>query len=120
VERFSERRLALRCIVSQPGTLVSRSAWEAVGDLDERLRIAIDYDLWWRLYKRFAPLEFEDEFVALNRDHVDAKSNTQRQLHYREAMEIVRRHHGRVASQMAAGATLRGMVEISENTFGKF
>jgi len=96
VERFSERRLALRCIVSQPGTLVRRSAWEAVGGLDERLRMAIDYDLWWRLYRRFAPLEFVDEFVALNRDHVDTKTNTQRQLHYKEAMQIVRKHYGRV------------------------
>src|SRR6202790_838572 len=66
VEPFSKARLAVRCIVSQPGTLIRRSAWEAVGGLDESLRMAIDYDLWWRLYKRFAPLEFVDEFVALN------------------------------------------------------
>jgi GT2 family glycosyltransferase len=96
VERFSERRLAVRCIVSQPGALVRRSAWEAVGGLDDSLRMAIDYDLWWRLYKNFAPLEFVDEFVALNRDHADTKTNTQRQLHYREAMAIVRKYHGRV------------------------
>jgi len=96
VEPFSERRLALRCIVSQPGTLVRRSAWEAVGGLDDTLRMAIDYDLWWRLYKNFAPLEFVDDFVALNRDHADTKTNTQRQLHYREAMAIVRKYHGRV------------------------
>ena len=96
VEPFSERRLALRCIVSQPGALVRRSAWEAVGGLDDSLRMAIDYDLWWRLYKNFAPLEFVDEFVALNRDHADTKTNTQRQLHYREAMAIVRKYHGRV------------------------
>jgi GT2 family glycosyltransferase len=96
VEPFSERRLALRCIVSQPGTLVRRSAWEAVGGLNESLRMAIDYDLWWRLYKNFAPLEFVDEFVALNRDHTDTKTNTQRQLHYSEAMAIIRKYHGRV------------------------
>jgi glycosyltransferase involved in cell wall biosynthesis len=96
VERFSERRLALRCIISQPGTIVRRSAWEAVGGLDESLRMAIDYDLWWRLYRRFAPLEFVDEFVALNRDHIDTKTNTQRRLHYREAMQIVRKHYGQV------------------------
>jgi GT2 family glycosyltransferase len=96
VEPFSERRLALRCIVSQPGTLVRRSAWEAVGGLDDTLRMAIDYDLWWRLYKNFAPLEFVDDFVALNRDHADTKTNTQRRLHYREAMAIVRKYHGRV------------------------
>jgi glycosyltransferase involved in cell wall biosynthesis len=96
VEPFSERRLSLRCIVSQPGTLIRRSAWESVGGLDESLRMAIDYDLWWRLYKKFSPLEFIDEFVALNRDHADTKTNTQRQLHYREAMGIVRKYHGRV------------------------
>ncbi len=96
LEPFSDRRLALRCIVSQPGALVRRSAWEAVGGLDDSLRMAIDYDLWWRLYKNFAPLEFVDEFVALNRDHADTKTNTQRQLHYREAMAIVRKYHGRV------------------------
>ncbi len=96
VEPFSQARLALRCIVSQPGTLMRRSAWEAVGGLDENLLMAIDYDLWWRLFKKFAPLEYVDEFVALNRDHVDTKTNTQRQLHYREAMAIVRKYHGRV------------------------
>jgi GT2 family glycosyltransferase len=96
VEPFSERRLALRCIISQPGTLIRRSAWESVGGLDSSLRMAIDFDLWWRLYKNFAPHEFVDEFVALNRDHADTKTNTQRQLHYREAVAIVRKYHGRV------------------------
>jgi glycosyltransferase involved in cell wall biosynthesis len=96
VEPFSERRLALRCIISQPGTLVRRDAWEAASGLDDELRMAIDYDLWWRLYKQFAPLAFVDEFVALNRDHSDTKTNTQRQLHYREAIAIVRKYHGHV------------------------
>jgi GT2 family glycosyltransferase len=96
VEPFSERRLALRNIVSQPGTLVRRSVWQAVGGIDEDLRMAIDYDLWWRLYKKFAALEFVDEFVALNRDHAATKTNTQRALHYREAIAIVRKYHGRV------------------------
>jgi glycosyltransferase involved in cell wall biosynthesis len=96
VERFSERRLALRCIISQPGTLIRRTAWEAVGGVDENLQMAIDYDLWWRLYKTFSPLEFVDEFIALNRHHADTKTNTRRALHYREAMNIVRKHNGRV------------------------
>jgi GT2 family glycosyltransferase len=120
VERFSERRLALRCIVSQPGTLVRRSAWESVGGLDERLRMAIDYDLWWRLYKRFAPLEFVDEFVALNRDHIDTKTNTQRQLHYREAMQIVRRHHGRVPLKWWLAQPYAVWWKSAKNAFGKF
>ena len=96
VEPYNEKRLALRCIVSQPGTLIRRSAWQTVGGLDESLHMAIDYDLWWRLYKRFAPLAFVDEFVALNREHPDTKTSTRRNLHYREAIAIVRKYHGSV------------------------
>jgi len=42
VEAFNERRLALRCIVSQPGTLVRREAWNAVGGLNNQLHMAIE------------------------------------------------------------------------------
>ncbi|MCX7320005.1 MAG: glycosyltransferase family 2 protein [Hyphomicrobiales bacterium] len=67
VEPFSEQRLALRCIVSQPGTLMRRTAWETVGGLNGNLRMAMDYDLWWRLYRGVAPLLFVDEFVGAPR-----------------------------------------------------
>jgi len=96
VEPFNEHRLALRCIISQPAALIRRPAWEAVAGVDQTLHMAMDYDLWWRLFKTFGPLEFVDEFVAVNREHADTKTKTKRRLHYREAMEVVRRHHGRV------------------------
>jgi hypothetical protein len=96
VEPFSERRLALRCILSQPGTLVRRSAWEAVGGLDPALGMAMDYDLWWRLYRQRGPLGFVDAWVAVNREHAGTKTRNNRALHYREAIDVVRRHHGSV------------------------
>jgi hypothetical protein len=96
VEAFDERRLALRCIVCQPATLIRRSAWEAVGGLDESLHMALDYDLWWRLYRRFGPFRFVDQFVAVNREHDATKTRRYRARHYREAIEVVRRHYGRV------------------------
>jgi GT2 family glycosyltransferase len=96
VEPFSEGRLAVRCIISQPGTLIRRSAWEAVGGIDDSLHMAMDYDLWWRLYSQFGALQFVEDYVAVNRDHVGTKTNNQRVLHYREAMDIVRKYHGRV------------------------
>ena len=96
VEQFSERRLAQRCIVAQPATLIRRSAWEALGGLNEDLKMAMDYDLWWRLYRRFGPLRFVDAFVAVNREHDATKTRLYRRHHYREAMQIVRRHHGSV------------------------
>jgi glycosyltransferase involved in cell wall biosynthesis len=96
VEPFSEKRLATRCIISQPATLIRRPAWEEVGGVDESLRMVMDYDLWWRLYKNFGPLLFLDEYVAINREHELTKTKTQRRLHYKEAMQTVRKHNGAV------------------------
>jgi GT2 family glycosyltransferase len=96
VEPFNERRLAFHCIVSQPATLIRRSAWEAVGGLDETLHMAMDYDLWWHLFKSMGPLHFLDDFVAVNRIHAETKTQTNRRLHYQEAMMVVRKYHGSV------------------------
>jgi glycosyltransferase involved in cell wall biosynthesis len=96
---FTERNMALRCVVSQPGSLVRRSAWEAVGGLDASRHMAMDYDLWWRLSKMFGPLVKLDEYVAVNRDHEDTKTRRLRRRHYAEAMDIVRRHYGRVPAK---------------------
>ena len=96
VEPFSERRLALRCIISQPASLIRRDAWESVCGVNPGLHMAMDYDLWWRLFKQVGTLQFLDAFVAVNREHADTKTRTQRRRHYREAMQVVRQHYGRV------------------------
>lgn len=96
VEGFSERRLAQRCIISQPGTLMRRQAWKAVGGVDPQLHMAMDYDLWWRLYKAFGPFHHIPRFVAANRDHEATKTKTLRRRHYSEAISVVRKHYGRV------------------------
>lgn len=94
VEPFDPHRMAVRCIISQPATLIRRTSWDAVGGLNPELHMAMDYDLWWRLYKSFGPLHFVDSPVAVNRVHNTTKTNTQRRLHYREAISVVRRYNG--------------------------
>ncbi|WP_313904076.1 glycosyltransferase family 2 protein [Rhizobium laguerreae] len=96
VEPFNECRLAARCIISQPGTLIRRSAWERVGGVDPNLTMTMDYDLWWRLHKAAGSPLFFGELVAVNRVHFETKTMTHRRLHYQEAIATVRRHHGRV------------------------
>lgn len=96
VESFNVNRLAVRCIISQPGTLIRRSAWESVRGLNEDLHMAMDYDLWWRLFGLQGEFSFVSEFVAVNRDHAETKTNTQRRRHYSEAMGVVRKYYGRV------------------------
>jgi glycosyltransferase involved in cell wall biosynthesis len=96
VEPFNKQRLALRCIISQPATLIRREAWEKVGGVDQSLHMVMDYDLWWRLYKNFGSLEFLDVFVAVNREHETTKTSTFRRRHYKEAMATVKKHYGRI------------------------
>jgi glycosyltransferase involved in cell wall biosynthesis len=96
VRPFTERWMAQLCIISQPATLIRRSAWEGVGGVDETLHMAMDYDLWWRIYRTFGTPAFVDEFLAVNREHAETKTSSKRREHYREAIDVVRRHYGRV------------------------
>lgn len=93
---FSRKAMAARCIVSQPGTLIRRAAWEAVSGADASLVMSMDYDLWWRLIKVAGDFRYVDAEVAANRDHEQTKTNTKRRQHYRESMAIVRKYYGRV------------------------
>jgi GT2 family glycosyltransferase len=97
VRPFSEWLMARFNLVSQPATLIRRAAWEAVGGVDARLHMAMDYDLWWRLYRHAgAAPRFVDDLVAVNRIHPATKTNTRRREHYQEAIGVVRKHYGRV------------------------
>ncbi len=93
---FREWMMARVNIISQPGTLMRRSAWEAVGGVDSNFHMAMDYDLWWRLCRHAGPPVYVPDVVAVNRVHAQTKTNTQRRLHYQEAMAVLRRHHGKV------------------------
>lgn len=58
--------------------------------------MAMDYDLWWRLFKLGGPLLFIDEFIAVNRIHSATKTRRLRRLHYQEAIQTVNKYYGRV------------------------
>lgn len=96
VEPFSAERLSKRCIVSQPATLIRRTIWDDVGGLNEDLEMAMDYDLWWRIFKNAGALSFLDQYVAINTIHLKTKTSTRRRLHYQEAMSVVKKHYGSI------------------------
>ncbi|MGB0238578.1 MAG: glycosyltransferase family 2 protein [Cycloclasticus sp.] len=96
VEKFDENRLANKCIISQPGTLIRRSAWEALDGLDAQYHMSMDYDLWWRLYKNFSSPRYISDFVAVNRDHQSTKTRNNRREHYRDSMQVVKKHYGSI------------------------
>jgi len=53
--RYSRARLLMENFIPQPATFFSRELWRAAGPLDERLRYAMDYDLWLRFAARGPP-----------------------------------------------------------------
>jgi len=93
---FSTQQLAIRCFISQPASLIRRNVWEAIGGLDTRYHMALDYDLWWRIYRQFGELLYLPKLIACDRHHHETKTSNFRSLHYREAMQILSKHYGRV------------------------
>lgn len=96
VESFSERRLAIRCIISQPGALIRREFLDNIGGIDINLSMAFDYDLWWRLFQKYGEFVYINECIAVNRVHNMTKTNQNRIQHYREAMAVVKKYYGKI------------------------
>ncbi|MBZ0091235.1 MAG: glycosyltransferase [Sulfuricellaceae bacterium] len=88
--------LARYCFIAQPATLIRRDAWEAVGGLDEKFHMCMDYDLWWRLHRYGGKFAYVREFVAGTRAHAETKTASKRKEHYLEAMQVVKRYTGHV------------------------
>jgi glycosyltransferase involved in cell wall biosynthesis len=78
--------------IPQAATLFRRDAWEKVGGLDESLHYALDYDLWWRLYRNGARFKRIGQEVAALRIHDGAKSVAFARRQYAEAETVVRRY----------------------------
>jgi GT2 family glycosyltransferase len=93
---FEPAVFARMCTIAQPGTLVRRAAWQTVGGLDTRLQMCFDYDLWWRLAGLGTIGYVHGAVVAASRDHQATKTRTRRAEYFREGMDVVRRHTGRV------------------------
>ncbi len=91
---FTPYLLANYCFICQPGTLIRRDAWEAVGGLNVSLHMAMDYDLWWKLFKNFGKLNYCKQFVAATRVHENTKTANNKEQHYHESQAIVLQNWG--------------------------
>lgn len=113
---FNKKEFAVHCTISQPASLIRRSAWETVGGLDESIQRCMDYDLWWRL-SRIGEIGYLDQFVASSRDHVRSKTRTQRKEVNEEAVSILLRHWGMVPRNWCTANILEGLVDCRRNTY---
>jgi GT2 family glycosyltransferase len=84
-------------LIPQPGMLVRRSAWEAVGGLDESLRFAFDLDLLLRLRKVGAFVDV-GRVVSSFRWHPDSLTVSDRSASLDESEAVKRRYLGSTAN----------------------
>jgi len=62
------------CPIPQPTVFLRRSVWEEVGPLNEKLHLAMDYDLWVRVLGRHTAFYLPGASFALIRYYADAKT----------------------------------------------
>lgn len=65
---YGYRRLLKGNFIPHPATFVRRSLFAQAGSFDERIKYAMDYDLWLRLGKLAPPVQL-DEHLAVFRAH---------------------------------------------------
>ena len=78
-------------LVPQPGMLIRREAWQAVGGLDESLRFAMDLDLLLKL-KRWGPLVSVPRIVSTFRWHAESLTVSDRTASLAESEAVKRRY----------------------------
>lgn len=77
-------------LIAQPGTVFRRAAVDAVGPLDESLKLTMDLDLFLRL-RRWGPLVRTGHVLASYRRHEDTLTLTNFDLSRQEARMVQRR-----------------------------
>ena len=58
--------------------------------------MAMDYDLWWKLFKQFSSLAYCKKNIAATRAHGNTKTLNNIELHYKESRYVVTKYWGKL------------------------
>ncbi|MFT3782918.1 MAG: glycosyltransferase [Nibricoccus sp.] len=84
----------IACWLPHPATIVRRELLSKAGGFDERCRVAMDYDLWFRLLKRPIALDvLSIPFTRFDRNGVSERPAS-RSLATAETANVILRHSG--------------------------
>jgi glycosyltransferase involved in cell wall biosynthesis len=92
--RLAERGVRLKdlfdkSIVRLQAALISKTCYDAVAGHDESLRISMDLDLAFRIFKRF-PVTYLDEVVFYYRKH-ESNASSNQELRLSENIRVIRK-----------------------------
>jgi glycosyltransferase involved in cell wall biosynthesis len=89
----------LGCGIFSPAVFFTRTAYDAVGGVDESLHLTMDYDLWLKIGARFG-VKHADAVWGVQRIHDDAKTIRLWNDFWPERLRVSRRHGGRLISPL--------------------
>ncbi len=75
-------------VMLQPTVFMRRSAFEAAGPLNSNFHMVLDHSLWIRIAARYS-LFHVNEFWAVERTHLDAKTTAQADVFVVEAFRLI-------------------------------
>ena len=87
----SRRALLILNYISQPATFWRRDVLATVGEFDESLVYAMDYDYWLRLARHYR-LWTVDDYLASFRVHPASKAGSSASAQFDSDLSILRRH----------------------------
>ncbi len=89
-------RFAEGCFICQPTVFFKKSMHVLLGDLDEDLKAAFDFEYWLRAFRAFPErIGFIDEVQAMSRLHDDCITLRMRRRVAVEGVKVVARHLGK-------------------------
>lgn len=88
---YSYPRLLRGNIVPHPATFVERSLYREIGGFDERLKYAMDYDMWLRIGRVSPPVQLR-EFLSVFRRHAESTTYANRLASFDEDHQVRRRY----------------------------
>lgn len=101
-EPFSRQRLVETCYICQPTVFIRKGVLQETGFLDESLRYSMDYDLWFRIARRY-DFGYLPEYLACTRFYGKTKTLGQKVQVHKEILEVVHRHHQSVPASWVYG-----------------
>ncbi len=96
--RFTPRALLRGNFIPHPATFVKRSLMLGAGGFDERLKYAMDYDLWLKLSRLAEPAQL-DIPLAVFREHAGSLSTRNRLAAMEEDFRVRLAHAGQAPIQ---------------------
>lgn len=101
-EPFDRKRLTETCYICQPTVFIRKEVLQEIGFLDEGLRYSMDYDLWFRIARRY-DFGYLPEYLASTRFYRETKTLGQKVQVHKEILEVVHRYHQSVPASWVYG-----------------